>query len=84
MLSGASAAPGEQSYAILSLNTSNFAAQTILAPTLGMALAQWGYGGTYPVVSLVWVALAVGVLIVGLRLARPPRPDASGQPRAAS
>ena len=73
MLSGASAAPEEQSYAVVSLNVGNFGAQTALAPIFGGLLTWLGYPVAYPLIAVVWCALAIVLLWAGLRL--PPRPS---------
>jgi predicted MFS family arabinose efflux permease len=70
MLSGASAAPGEQSFAIAALSVANYAAQTVLSPLLGVALARWGYGRAYPLMGAVWVVLALVTLCVGQKVMR--------------
>ena len=68
MLAGASAAPQEQSFAILCLASGHFLVQTLLAPVAGWALGHWGYTAVYPLVSSVWVLLALVVLAGGRRL----------------
>lgn len=68
MLSGASVALREQSFAVVSLNISNFAAQTVLAPLFGGLLTLAGYGLAYPLVAAVWSAVAVGLTFRGLRM----------------
>jgi len=76
MLSGASAAPEEQSYATTSLNVGNFAAQSVLAPLFGGLLAWLGYPMAYALIAALWVILALLLLRVGLRLTpQPPGPD---------
>jgi MFS family permease len=65
MLAGASAAPHEQSFAILCLASGHFLVQTILAPVAGWALGTYGYGAVYPVMGGLWAVLALVVLFVG-------------------
>lgn len=72
MLSGASAAPEEQSYAVTGLNVGNFAAQTVLAPLFGGLLTWLGYPAAYPLVAAIWAALALLLLRAGLRLGPKP------------
>ena len=70
MLVGASAAPQEQSFAILCLASGHFLVQTLMAPVIGLALSVFGYGPTYPLIGLVWIVLALPALKLGLRIAR--------------
>jgi len=68
MLSGASMALEEQPFAVVSLNIANFAAQTALAPLFGGLLTLVGYGIAYPVIATLWSALALALMVVGLRV----------------
>jgi len=68
MLSGASAAPEEQSFAIVGLNLSNFTAQTTMAPLLGLILSTHSYARVYPIIGIIWAVLALIVLLVGMRI----------------
>ena len=73
MLAGASAAPQEQSFAILCLASGHFLVQTLLAPVAGWALGHWGYAAVYPTLGGLWSLLALGVLVGGRRLLRAPQ-----------
>lgn len=66
MLAGATAAPQEQSFAILCLATGHFLVQTLTAPVVGWGLATAGYGATYPLIGILWVGLALLVWRLGL------------------
>jgi predicted MFS family arabinose efflux permease len=70
MIAGASAAPKDQPFAIVSLNLSNFTAQTLLAPLLGLFLSVAGYGVAYPVTGVFWAALTGMALVIGMRVVR--------------
>lgn len=70
MIAGASAAPEDQPFAIVGLNLSNFAAQTTLAPLLGLFLSTAGYRVAYPVAGVFWAALTGVALVVGLRIVK--------------
>ena len=70
MIAGASAAPEDQPFAIVSLNLSNFTAQTTLAPLLGLLLSVAGYRVAYPIAGVLWAALTGVALVVGLRVVR--------------
>jgi MFS family permease len=65
VLAGATAAPQEQSFAILCLATGHFCVQTLTAPLVGALLATHGYESSYPLIGLLWVALALVTLKVG-------------------
>ena len=67
---GASAAPEDQPFAIVSLNLSNFTAQTTLAPLLGLLLSVAGYRVAYPIAGALWAALTGVALVVGLRVVK--------------
>jgi MFS family permease len=82
VFSGASAAPEEQATAIVSLNLSNFAAQTTMAPLVGLALSSSSYRVTYPVIAIVWATLGAVVMLKGLQIAR--RREQEAQPAAPS
>jgi hypothetical protein len=56
-LSGASVAPKEHSYAIVSLSSVRFLSQRPIAPVFGISLATFGYAATYPVAGLIAIAL---------------------------
>jgi len=84
MLSGASAAPEEQAFAIVGLNFSNFLSQTIMAPIVGLALTHLGYGRSYPIIGITWAILGAIVLVVGLRVVKRNAPTPTAQPSALS
>lgn len=65
LLAGASAAPQEQSFAILCLATGHFCVQTLTAPLVGVLLASRGYENSYPLIALLWIALALLTLKIG-------------------
>ena len=65
LLAGASAAPQEQSFAILCLATGHFCVQTLTAPLVGVLLASRGYESSYPLIALLWIALALLTLKIG-------------------
>jgi MFS family permease len=65
LLAGASAAPQEQSFAILCLATGHFCVQTLTAPLIGALLASRGYTMSYLLIGLLWIALALVTLKVG-------------------
>lgn len=65
LLAGASAAPQEQSFAILCLATGHFCVQTLTAPLVGTLLSSAGYTSTYLSIGLLWIALALLTLRVG-------------------
>ena len=77
VLSGASVAPEEQSYAIVSLSSVHFLSQTFLAPVFGLALASFGYAVTYPIAGLIAIGLAVLLLSRGGRMIRIARRESS-------
>jgi predicted MFS family arabinose efflux permease len=70
MIAGASAAPEDQPFAIVSLNLSNFTAQTTLAPLLGFLLSVAGYRVAYPIAGVFWAALTGVALVIGMRVVR--------------
>jgi DHA1 family tetracycline resistance protein-like MFS transporter len=70
MIAGASAAPEDQPFAIVGLNLSNFAAQTALAPLLGLFLSAAGYGVAYPITGVLWATLTAVALVLGLRVGK--------------
>ncbi len=79
LLAGASAAPQEQSFAILCLATGHFCVQTLTAPLVGALLSSSGYSSAYPAIGLLWVALALIALKVGRGVLRR-RAEALAQP----
>jgi MFS family permease len=70
MIAGASAEPEDQPFAIVSLNLSNFTAQTTLAPLLGLFLSVAGYGIAYPITGIFWAVLTGVALVIGMRVVR--------------
>ncbi len=69
-LVGASTEPQEQSYAIVGMHSSNFIAQTIMSPFLGLLLYTFEYSAVYPIVGGIWIVLALLATRAGLRMER--------------
>lgn len=67
---GTSTAPEEQSFAISSMHSSNFVAQTTMSPLLGLLLTNFGYRTVYPIIGGIWICLALLLLRTGIRMTR--------------
>lgn len=72
VLTGATAAPEEQAFGIVTTNVANSTAQMALAPLLGWWLGRLSYALVYPIVGVVWMALAWWAMRWGWRVM--PRP----------
>jgi len=74
VLVGATAAPEEQAFGIVSTNIANSGAQMAFAPLLGWWLGRSSYALVYPIVGMVWMALAWWTMRQGLRVVPRPSP----------
>ena len=72
VLAGASVAPEEQAFGIVTTNVANSGAQLLLAPLLGWWLGRSSYGLVYPVVAVVWAGLVWVAMRWGWRVEPPP------------
>ncbi len=77
VLAGATAVPEEQAFGIVVTNLANSGAQMGLAPLLGWWLGHSSYGVVYPIVGVVWLALAWAAMRWGWRVV--PRPGLAGR-----
>lgn len=77
VLAGASTAPEEQAFGIVTTNVATSGAQLLLAPLLGWWLGRSSYSVVYPIAGAVWAGLAWWAMRWGWKVQPPPRSQGS-------